>query len=52
MSYVADAYHPKEPATQNMDSIQLKRKELQSKMYLTETHRLKTHWIHKIGNRQ
>ena len=32
--------------------IQLKTKELQNKMYLTETHRLKTHWIHKIGNRQ
>ena len=23
-----------------------------SNMYLTETHRLKTHWIHKIGNSQ
>ena len=40
----------------NMDSIQLKTKELQSKMYLTQTqtHRLKTHslthWTHKIGN--
>ena len=28
-----------------MDSIQLKTKELQSKMYLTQTH-----WIRKIGS--
>ena len=30
-----------------MDSIQLKTKELQSKMYLTQTHVLQTHW--RIG---
>ena len=28
-----------------MDPIQFKKKELQSKMYLTQTH-----WTHKIGN--
>ena len=39
-----------------MDSIRLKTKELQSKMYLTQTHRLRlidsdslTHWTHKSG---
>ena len=36
--YAADAYCPKEPPYHNMDSIQLKTKELQSKMYLTQTH--------------
>ena len=40
----------------NMDSIRLKTKELQSKMYLTQTHRLRlinsdsfTHSTHKSG---
>ena len=32
-------------STPNIDSIQLKAKELQSKMYFT-----RTHWIHKIGS--
>ena len=40
MRYVADAYHLKEPPYKIINSIQLKTKELQSKMYLTETHRL------------
>ena len=36
----------------NMYSIQLKTKELQSKMYLTQTHRFRllTHLSHKIGS--
>ena len=38
--YVAYAYCPKEPAY-NMDSIRVKTKELQSKMYLTQTLRLR-----------
>ena len=35
----------------NMDSIRLKTKELQSKMYLTQTHSSDslTHWTHKSG---
>ena len=38
--YVADVYRPKEPPLLNMDLIRGKMKELQSKMYSTQIHRL------------